>query len=780
MRIDPHHLTPMELTRLLNSTPLGTVISQHKVYRQRAEAGGRIDSLSKPGAIDLIRYAGWVFGLWIKKQAASPLNRVQKHRVQEAHRNRVKRESIRNIGQVGRIADIRRRQACERDLARFIMTYAPEGKNTFSEDHLRVIKRIENAIFHGGRFVEAVYRGFGKSTISELAAVWAVCFGHKSFVPLIGANQARATDNLNSIKGTFESERLLADFPEICFPIQSLEGITQRCHGQMYENKDAQVTATHLEWGSEYLVLPMTDGAYDQDGQWHQNQAAGSVILGCGITSSKVRGMKKRRGDGVQMRPDFCIIDDPQDEESAASPQQVTKRLNIIKKAIIRSGGHTEGMSIVMPCTVIQKDDLVDQLLDPVKNPAWQGERIPFVRKWAQRHEDLWLEQYARIRGRYDSNDPDDQLRARRDATEFYRKHREEMDKGCEISWEWCYSRREHELSAIQHAYNALIDDGEAVFASEFQNEPFLPPEEEGQITTAEIYARVNNLKRSDIPVSCEYLSAFIDVQGKLLYYAVCAWTVDFTGYLIDYGTFPDQKRKYFTLRQAACSLRQVFSGTGQEGAWRAGLEALTDKLLGREWRRDDGMAFRITRCLIDANDGNASGTIYDFCRQSRYPSVVMPSRGKGVTASSKPFCDYHKKTGDRVSDFNWRIPASQGKNATRYILFDTNYWKSFVRSRLRVGKGDPGALTIFGKKAEAHRMLAEHLVAEYSVRTEGRGRVVDEWRMRPGLTENHFFDCLVGCAVGASEQGVVLPGTGGKPNKQKPRIKLSALRRKK
>jgi phage terminase large subunit GpA-like protein len=431
-----------------------------------------------------------------------------------------------------------------------------------------------------------------------------------------------------------------------------------------------------------------------------------------------------------------------------------------------------------MPCTVIQAEDLVDQLLDPVKFPAWQGERIPFVRKWADRHEDLWMEQYRLIRTAYNPDDPDDYLRARREATEFYEAHREEMDQGCEIGWPYCFEADKGEVSAIQHAYNALIDDGEAVFASEFQNEPFLPPEEEGQLTVDEVYARLNNLKRGDIPTSCERLTAFIDVQGKLLYYAVVAWGMDFTGYVIDYGTYPDQRRRYFMLRQATKTLQRAFPGTGQEGAWRAGLEKLTDDLISREWKRDDGVGLRISRCLIDANDGNAAGTVYDFCRQSAHAAVVMPSRGKGVTASSTPFSDYKRKAGDRISEFNWRIPARQGKNAVRYILFDTNYWKSFIRSRLRVAKGDPGAVTIFGKKPEPHRMLAEQLTGEYSVRTEGRGRIVDEWQMRPSHSDNHFLDCLVGCAVAASEQGVVLPGTGGTQAKKKPPIRLSSIRK--
>jgi len=115
-----------------------------------------------------------------------------------------------------------------------------------------------------------------------------------------------------------------------------------------------------------------------------------------------------------------------------------------------------------------------------------------------------------------------------------------------------------------------------------------------------------------------------------------------------------------------------------------------------------------------------------------------------------------------------------------RYILFDTNYWKSFVRSRWRTPKGDPGALTLFGKRPDSQAMFAEHMVSEYAVRTEGRGRVVDEWQMRPNRTENHFWDCLVGCAVAASEQGIVLESfSGGKRKRERRKVKLSEIQRK-
>ena len=48
MASDPRKLKPSELCRLLNSTPLGEVISERQLYRHRQRAGARIAELIAP------------------------------------------------------------------------------------------------------------------------------------------------------------------------------------------------------------------------------------------------------------------------------------------------------------------------------------------------------------------------------------------------------------------------------------------------------------------------------------------------------------------------------------------------------------------------------------------------------------------------------------------------------------------------------------------------------------------------------------------------------------
>src|SRR5690606_29608673 len=279
--------------------------------------------------------------------------------------------------------------------------------------------------------------------------------------------------------------------------------------------------------------------------------------------------------------------------------------------------------------------------------------------------------------------------------------------------------------------------------------------------------------------LTATHLTMFVDVQAKALFWLVAAWESDFTGYVLDYGTEPDQKADYFPLRDVRRTLAAAAPRAGIEGAIYAGLDRLAEAKLGREWQRDDGSTVRIDRCLIDANWGQSSDVVYQFCRQSQFAGVLLPSHGRYVGASSIPFSEYKRKRGDRVG-LNWRVPTITGTRAVRHVLYDTNYWKSFIHARFAVPMGDPGSLSLFGRNPERHRLFAEHLASEYRVKTEGRGRTVDEWKLRLDGSDNHWLDCLVGAAVAASMQGAVLFGTDTRTKASRQPIRLSEIQRKK
>ena len=215
----------------------------------------------------------------------------------------------------------------------------------------------------------------------------------------------------------------------------------------------------------------------------------------------------------------------------------------------------------------------------------------------------------------------------------------------------------------------------------------------------------------------------------------------------------------------------------GVEGAIYAGLEALTAEYLSRSWKREDGAEIKIDRCLIDANWGQSTDLVYQFCRQSAHSAVLLPSHGKYIGATSQSFSEYKRRRGDRIGS-HWRIPNVQGRRQVRYVLIDTNYWKSFVHARLAVAMGDRGCLSLFGHKPDEHRLFAEHIVSEHPISVEARGRTVEEWKIRTVALDNHWLDCLVGCTVAASIQGAGLPGLESRRVQPRQRIRLSDLQR--
>lgn len=227
----------------------------------------------------------------------------------------------------------------------------------------------------------------------------------------------------------------------------------------------------------------------------------------------------------------------------------------------------------------------------------------------------------------------------------------------------------------------------------------------------------------------------------------VAAWEPNGTGYVVDYGAWPEQGGAYFTLTGARNTLAKVYPTAGIEGGIFAGAKALLDRLRAAAYVRQDGAVMRPNLILKDTR--YKPDTIHAVL--SRHGGAdVMPALGVGLGAANKPFSDYNQSDG------------------------------------LLTPEGDPASITIFGKDQNgrklapsAHRMLADHCIAEYFVTTQGRGRTVDEWKLRPNKPDNHFWDCLVGATAAGSVLGanpITVP-TNTKPKQRRTkRRKVSYL----
>ena len=664
------------------------------------------------------------------------------HRKRMAERMRNMREAGSSLGDIPPVFDEDRRREAGESFRFFCETYRPQAFSLgWSEDHLRVIDRIETTVRDGGLFAMAMPRGSGKTTLAITAALWSLVYGYRRWVCLIGATETKAEKLLGSIKSELRfNPLLLEDFPEICFPIRALEGRASRASSQTFNGEP-----TGIQWLSNFLILPTIEGSL----------ASGSVVSVCGITGD-VRGQQFTTPQGEVLRPDYVIPDDPQTNESARSGEQTTTRLQIINGDVLGLAGPGVKIAGVMPCTVIKKGDLADTALDREESPEWHGERTQLLYGMPS-NMDLWTQYYEIKKASLRNGGKGEE------ATEFYEENREAMDDGCRAAWDERFNP--DEISAIQNAMNLYFRNEEAFWA-EYQNHPMELKLDNTILSESQICTRIAITPRGQLQEHTDKLVAFIDVQQELLFYCVVSWRSDFTGTVVEYGAWPQQRGNSFKLATVRKNLSKVYPGDSLEVRLMKGLKDLTDYLTSKTWKTSQGGEVPFSRIMIDANWGQSRNIVYEFCRTSTHRSILHPSHGKGVTASSEPLNASHVKKFGRSIGQHWRLDRAKDV-PIRHVLYDTNFWKSFFHSRLGTEPGTSGSLVLYKADSHEHGTIAKHIHAEYPVRTKGKGREVDEWKIKPDRPDNHWLDCLVGCCVAGSVEGCKLEGERGKKSRR-------------
>lgn len=653
-----------------------------------------------------------------------------------------------------------RREGCRNDLAKFLKTYFP-GTFTypFSPDHLSVISKTQKVIVDGGNHAVAMSRGFGKTSIAEGAAIWSILYGYRRYVVIVGATSTAATEIMESIKGEIETNELLsADFPSAIFPLQALDGEPRRCLGQTYRGKK-----TRTQWGQKRVKFPTIAGS----------ESSGAMIRVAGITG-ELRGKKgKVIGEfgSETFRPDLVLIDDCQTESSALSEVQCRTRERIIGGSILGLAGRGTKIAALLLATVIRAGDVADRHLDHGIHPEWNGSRHKMLYAFPSDAK-LW-EQYKELRISFNPAVPGEKEAAETRATEFYIDNQPAMDAGAIVGWQFGYLP--DEISAVQSAMNLWIANPRA-FAAEYQNEP-LPEENVGTapMTSKEIAGKMNGLARGHVPQTATRLTAALDVQGDMLFYSLIAWENNYTGYIIDYGSFPEQGRVYYTKADASKTIASATGIAGFEGQIYRALELLCAKILSKSYPRGDGGTVRVEKCLIDANYGDSTNVVYQFCLQSAFAPILLPIHGRGIGASGRPMASWPKHPGERHDpNATWVITQNAKRREVKYAILDVNAIKSFLYKRLAVPMGEPGCLSLWGRDPSIHSMFADHCTAEHPIEVTAQGRTIDEWKDVPGR-DNDFFDTLVYNVAGASMLGVALKEGAAVPKVRVP-IKISEL----
>jgi hypothetical protein len=661
----------------------------------------------------------------------------ERKRAGMAAKSRAESAAGREVGDIPEPEDKARRDACEFDFRLFCETYRrPAFPLAWSDAHLELIAAIQRAVLEGAQQSIGFPRGSGKTSLAEAAVEWATLYGHRRLALVIASEEGKAGDSLEAIKKDLETNPLLlADFPEVVIPIRRLGRTPQRAKGQTHED-----APTYIEWGTSEIVLPTIPGS----------KASGACIAVAGLDGSHIRGVKRTLPTGEVIRPDLVLVDDPQTRKSARSPSMSRTRELTIVGDVLGMAGPGQSISVLMACTVIYRGDLSDRMLDRNLHPDWRGIRRKLLPAMPERM-DLWRK-YWDTRAADLQRDGDGSA-----ATEFYRANREEMDRGAVVMWPERF--KDGEISAVENAMKLFMASPET-FGSEYQNEPIAEAVQEAEgVDATDAARRVNRVARKVAPKGCETLTAQIDVHDRLLFWTVCAWGDGFGGAVIDYGTFPDQRVPVFTLADCPRPMTEFFrEETGKavavETAVEMGLDRLANDLMGRHWRREDSdEPARIAFLLID--EGYDTEIVRRVIRRSPHRPLMRPSKGRAVGPHESPMAYWKVKDGEKAGP-NWLRKCPPGTQQ-EHVQFDANAWKTFARNRLAAVPAAPDALTLFGGDPLAHALFADHLAAEFPTTTEGKGRVVEVWKNRPGR-DNHFFDNIVGCAVAASVRGIRLP----------------------
>ncbi|MEQ9406898.1 MAG: hypothetical protein RIK87_04195 [Fuerstiella sp.] len=442
------------------------------------------------------------------------------------------------------------------------------------------------------------------------------------------------------------------------------------------------------------------------------------------------------------------------------------------------------GCGILIPCTKIVRGCLASRLLDRERHPEFQGETRQFfvqmpadMGAWEKYNEvrvecrlqQLTKAEIAKVCGAY------------------YRQHRDKLDKGAEVAWEHSFDQK-YEVSAIQHGMNKYFDDPQA-FAAEYQNNPEeRAGEKQIRLDANQTMRRTNGIQRGVLPDETAHLIGAIDISEDCLWWGVYSFQSDFTCAVVDYGVFPEQRKRYVTLSNLDVTLRDFYRSEQEKNAgtkidaslgaaWKFGLETLLTVFTQAEWETESGNSLPMDKVVIDVNYHRSTQTVTNLRKRSQWRNFIVVAKGQG-TSLKKPYLwnpATKKKKGERRGH-HWRIILEeQGAK----FQPDTNAWKTIVAEACTTPLGDPGAFTLFqpaNDRVSRHQMFADQLSVESGHVHNDETNQLTVW-IQPPHKDNHFFDTTYMAFAVASSLGCKRPDHRDAPKARQKQARRRSLR---
>ena len=631
-----------------------------------------------------------------------PYKDPEQKRIRERNRRREQTADKQEIGLPPKRKNVNRWQrACE-SFKFFCETYFRDKKDPdsvfsldWSPDHLEVIDLIERTVNGSLQSIVAMPRGSGKSALLEIAILWAILTGRRRFGVLVAATVPKAFQILKEIKEFISNnQKLIGDFSNELYGVVKLEGEARKCTGQKCQGK-----RTGIEWTSSRIVFPTVPGS-----------AASGAALSVSGMKGAIEGQKHVPVGGTKMiRPDLVLVDDPQTRDSAKSPVQTAKRIEFINAGIKGLGGPKKGVSVLLAGTIMYPGDLTAQLLDKKRNPSWRGKVYQAIKAFPK--DLLQWDTYNEIR--ID--------RGSKAAKSFYLENKKTMDAGSVVYWPQRFHAEKDETSGLQHLMNLFYDDRK-VFWSEYQNQP----ENEGSLVfhlaeRSQVESLCLNIGAGIAHESTKYVVVHIDVQKRLLYFTVSAFSQDFTCRKLIHGTFPDQHVLYFT-RERCPNPFHGWNDDSDIGVYNA-LTHLVGIMSNERWTTENGRILGANIITID--NRYKQGIVHRVCSEWSPQGFVMPYRGLGIDAKKKPIADY-SRSANTVNGVEGVIrercfeDMRYTKVGQPIILgADVSGLKTFLHERLKVQAGLSGSVSLCGAPDDRHtsyqfnQYFIDHLYSE-------------------------------------------------------------------
>jgi hypothetical protein len=408
--------------------------------------------------------------------------------------------------------DASRRAGASTDLLLFVRTYFP---------YLRRMNRFQSAfalelqqlILSGAPIKQlkalAAPRGGGKSTICQLAVLWAALYRHVRFVLILAANGDKAKERTASIQEyVLRNELLNDDFPELCGPVRDFGGDPRRAPpGYPWSTLEGRLA------NGVWIVAAGIDGAI-----------AGAL-----------------RNDA---RPDLVLLDDVEagtDVNSEAEGKQLDTRIQEALALPPQQGTS----SVIFIGTLKSRDCLTAELTDVDLNPAWRGDRYRALEK-APAREDLWEafmgilrpgERLGRVEQVRDAKPPEgladtdvaaalqfpldafQRLKEQhRRALSFYVANATAMDEGAAVL--------DSDSLPLRRIYEERAVLGEKYYRCELQNDP-PPPEDRLQaLQLSALRGRaVAAVPPRAVPAWADAVLVTVDVGLRVMHWESSAWS---------------------------------------------------------------------------------------------------------------------------------------------------------------------------------------------------------------------------------------------------------------